>query len=670
MTKAVATYNVNGEEKLLWERKEQFKSSHFKQLRIIKCPDFNNADFLKICCSKQEMKNFKMNYITGFVINSTTSRKKCERNIVGPYAQNLDDHMECMCGTTYFCSRYHRQFLHRPNPYIWREDMNFFNFCGVKILRTGIFTAWEDIMDSFGNFNQSWLNALDCWLHNAKKHSIHVQFTIFSFSPPAWGGMNVWLDSKSLTAQMTFVKYLTRRYSALSDLSWDLINEPSWGDPHRLWSDRGRPNGDLIEKETFKVWLQSKVGSDEKGLTELRSRWRLTYATLPDWKSVRPPTDADFSYSAGDTNDRWMCRLVDWTLFTQEMFIKWTRSMVSIIKEYSPNAAVGVGQDEAGCRPTPLLFGSAVDYTATHPYWNNDDVHFDLIMAQMPNLPLFAQEVGVMLSRRIDNSYIRSELENAERLRRKLMICRSFGVAGIIQWCWYTNSLMLSSNERQIGLVRTDGSVKPEFFVMFDFLKQSSVIIAEPIRERRSSVGVVVPFYGWFGRPAKYIEALKTSIRVLYSVLNMSVIAIPDVKIDDYADVNLAFIVVPYVQYTVLEVLEALCAFSRKGCHVLISGCVEQDPYGRFLDLKSVDMVFHMESARMPVQACEILNGPLRLPVSFQQGGQSDYIFKAHNELRIFRHSDKGSIFWSGVPVEAGDSQEAVEALYRFRIDN
>src|SRR6266702_2321483 len=157
-----------------------------------------------------------------------------------------------------------------------------------------------------------------------------------------------------------------------------------------------------------------------------------------------------------------MLKVADYTRFSQDMFNNWASQMYEAIRAAGSQTLIGVGQDEAGARIAPQYYASVVDYTTTHPWWNIDELLWDMLLDKSPATPTLIQETGVMLGRDIDMRSWRSEQESACLLERKLitgLIARS---AGVIQWLWHTNSYMTSENENSIGLLRSDGSAKPE----------------------------------------------------------------------------------------------------------------------------------------------------------------------------------------------------------------
>ncbi len=164
-----------------------------------------------------------------------------------------------------------------------------------------------------------------------------------------------------------------------------------------------------------------------------------------------------------------MLKAADYTLFSQDMFNKWAARMYTTIRACGSQTIIGVGQDEGGARIASQFYASTMDYTSTHPWWNNDALLWDMLLDKTPHKPNLIQETGIMLVRDVDGRPWRSEQENADLLERKLITGLVARSAGLVQWLWYINSYMTNDNENSIGLVRADGSAKPELEVMRAF---------------------------------------------------------------------------------------------------------------------------------------------------------------------------------------------------------
>ena len=128
---------------------------------------------------------------------------------------------------------------------------------------------------------------------------------------------------------------------------------------------------------------------------------------------------------------------------------------------------VTVGQDEGGIqdRLSPAFWGQFVDFTTNHSWWQNDYVLWDSLLAKQPRQAMLIQETGLQRELNLDEVARRDPEHEASLLERKVALAFAQG-AGAIEWLWNTNSYMTESNETPIGLVRPDGTEKPEADVM------------------------------------------------------------------------------------------------------------------------------------------------------------------------------------------------------------
>ncbi|HSP32883.1 MAG TPA: cellulase family glycosylhydrolase, partial [Thermoanaerobaculia bacterium] len=248
-------------------------------------------------------------------------------------------------GTTYMSSDVHRFFLFQPNPQLWDEDFALMQKAGINFVRTGLWTDWDKAHgdDSY--------KALDAYVAAAAKHDIVVCFTFFAFQPLWAGGTNPFLDPKSIAKQREFVTTIARRYKGAGWIHYDLINEPSYAPADKLWQNR--PIGDEWEKRAWRNWVHEHRGDND---AELRNLWH-----EPGDLYALPGTPQKTS---------------DFTLFTNDAVAKWAKTLRDAIRAEDPEALVTLGQDEGGTstRPSQQLHAESVDYTSTHPWWQNDDV--------------------------------------------------------------------------------------------------------------------------------------------------------------------------------------------------------------------------------------------------------------------------------------------------------
>jgi Beta-galactosidase len=570
-----------------------------------------------------------------------------------------DDHLFLVCGTTYMDSRLQRRFLHLPNPARWDKDMAEMKAAGINLLRTGIWTAWRELVPVAGVANEIFLRALDAFVMTACKHNIQLIFTFFSFFPPLFEGENPWLDPRSVEAQQDFVALLARRYVRVELLFWDLINEPSFGDPKKIFALRPLPHYDHFEMLAFQRWLAERYT-----LTELQLRWRQTPVDIPDWKHVLPPEEEDFDTYVRSPKLRNSLKVADYTRFSQDAFKNWAATMVAAIRAGGGQTLVGVGQDEAGARISPQYYAAAVDYTTTHPWWNIDDLLWDMLIDKTPDKPNLIQETGIMLGRDIDGRPWRSEQANANLLERKLITGLMARSAGVVQWLWHTNSYMTSDNENSIGLLRADGSAKPELGVMEEFGHLVSALEGRVVETPSPEVWVVIPYAQWFASPDVARHGTQQAVRILGYELGI----IPQMIGEHQLDVIMSerhhprVIIVPVAQLLDRQAWHILLHYVHEGGTLLVNGVIGRDahnlPFASGIDGIAEDL-FAMPVSRY--EELEDVQGQT-FQVSFVDEKIS-YVKKAHNQVKRYQHGT-GLFVWCGLPLELARETAVISMVY------
>src|SRR5699024_5897328 len=246
-------------------------------------------------------------------------------------------------GMTYMTSDVARYFLFLPNPYRWDKDMAQMKRAGINYIRTGIWTAWRNMMFIDGHVDENVLRSIDAFILCAKKHDLHVTFNFFSFTPETWEGENPYLDPRSVEAQKRFITTVVTRHQDTTNVDWDLINEPSMFDPKRTF-EGPRPIHDSFERKSYQEWLKERHGSIEK----LQERWNMTEQELPSFEAIDTPEPSEINFGnrdmiTGKKGLKWL----DYTLYTMDMHNKWAKELTETIKQTNPNHLVTVGQDEA-----------------------------------------------------------------------------------------------------------------------------------------------------------------------------------------------------------------------------------------------------------------------------------------------------------------------------------
>ena len=658
----IVVYQANQAE-ILRTFEVDFSASPVQQEIVLRLSAQHQAGLYQVKVEYQLVDGQALALQSGFWIwdEALVEATRGKRLTAGQDAFYQGEQLFFVYGTTYMDSRVQRKFLHLPNPARWDSDLAEIKAAGVNLIRTGIWSAWRELVPVAGGANEAFLRALDAFVMTVCKHNIQLIFTFFTFFPLLFEGENPWLDPRSLEGQRDFVALLARRYARVEVLFWDLINEPSFGDPKKIFALRPLPNYDRFETTAFQRWLEQR-----HTLSELQLRWRQTPADLPDWPHVSLPAEADFDTSVRNVFVRASFKVADYTRFSQDMFCEWAASLLAAIRASGGQTLVGVGQDEAGARIAPQFYASTVDYTTTHPWWNVDDLLWDMLIDKTLDKPNLIQETGIMQLRGIDGRPWRSEQENAFLLERKFitgLIARS---AGLIQWLWHTNSYMTNENENSIGLLRADGSAKPELAIMEELGHLVRALEGRLLEAPTSSdVWVVIPYAQWFAQPAPAREGTQKAVRVLGYELGIMPQMVGEYQLDVLASERHSprVVIVPATQLLDQRAWSHLLTYVHNGGTLLVNGVIGRDAYD-FPFALDVDGIAD-QLVSTPVSRCETLQDAEGQSYSLTFAAEKvSYVKKAHNQVYRYSHGS-GVIVWCGLPLELASETAALSALYR-----
>jgi len=566
-------------------------------------------------------------------------------------------------GTTYMASDVHRQFLFQPNPAVWDRDMAAMKAAGANILRTGIWTGWRRFMQEPGAMDESALRAFEAFVLTAKRHDLPVIFTLFAFIPEPWGGANAYLDPAAVRAQQAFVRAFAERVAAVPDLVWDLINEPSFCDPQRLWSCR--PHYDVHEQRAWTAWLRERypASTDAAHVALLQELWR----AVPGERLGLPPLE-----EFGDRN-LWEgarpLRTTTYRLFAQEQFARWARTMRDTLRAVGPSQLVMVGQDEGGTGESPSnhLLGE-MDLTSVHTWWLNDDLVWDHVVTKVPRRPNLAQETGIMYVETLDARPWRTEQDSRDLLERKLAIALGVGGGGSIEWIWDLNTTMPLDNESTIGLVRPDGSRKPEFSAWSGISRFAGRLRDTGPRESEPVV-MVIPHHDLWSSRNTATDATKRAVRAMAYHCRVPMVGVSELKLATLGRTP-SLAIVPAPRVLCAPAWDALMAWAADGATVLLTGPFEADEYWRPVRrLARWDVAASVRPV-MPREEMRIGDATVRL--SFR-GDRQTRVEKAVLEddgvPSVARFAaGRGSVLFAPLPVELAHEEEAAAALYRHAL--
>lgn len=571
-------------------------------------------------------------------------------------------------GMTYMTSDISRKFVFLPNPDVWHRDMAVMKRAGINWIRTGLWTAWRNVMFADGHVSEEVLRAIDAFILTAKHWDLEVTFTFFAFTPEAWEGENPYLDPRSIEAQKRFVLSIASRHRETTNINWDFINEPSMFDPSRIFTGPRRI-GDRFERAAFIEWLEHR----HEQIGALQDRWNMTPVELSDFSRAELPEPEEISFDIENMrlprkNNRW----IDFTLFTMEMHNRWISEMKQALARTVPGHLVTVGQDEAlgrGPRPSPFFYAAETDYTTVHTWWLNDQLVWDSVFSKAPDRPLLVQETGIMYLEMPDNRAKRSESELRNILERKYAYSFATGGAGAVQWLWNTNYFMNNVNESNIGALRADGTEKPEADVSYDFgdfMKEISELFEDRELE---DIAVIFPYSNDFSNRRFACEATAKTARVLGYELKVPFRGLGEYQLDALEAFPPKLIIVPSPHNFSDEALNRLISHtSLHGGVLLFTGPLGLDAYWKPTNrLTQVTGPRRLTNVRREE---ELLIQGRTYPISFGQkriGEVSAEVVSGWDgmsaEANVFKLG-QGQLVWCPLPIELGERSEGVAALY------
>ncbi|WP_375373910.1 beta-galactosidase [Paenibacillus sp. S150] len=583
-------------------------------------------------------------------------------------------------GMTYMTSDVARKFLFLPNAAVWDRDMAQMKKAGINWIRTGIWTAYRNIMQVDGHASEEVMRAIDAFLLTAGKHGLQVTFTFFSFTPETWEGTNPYLDPRSVEAQKRFIRSIVSRHVHTTHVDWDLINEPSMFDPPRIFSDGPSSARDVYEQQAFSAWLEQRHGS----IAILQERWNMTPLELPDFASARPPEQAEINFSiqdihSGKRGTRWL----DYCLFSMEMHNVWARELYGAIKELNPAHLVTVGQDEAlgAQRPSPFFYEQAVDYTTVHTWWLNDNLLWSGIFAKTENKPNLIQETGIMYVETPDGRAKRTEEELRSILERKYAYAFAAGGAGAVQWIWNTNFYMDNANESQIGALRADGTEKPEADVSYDFGRFIAGAGDLFAGRKPEDIAVVFPYSNDFSNRKLAYDATTRLTRVLSYQLRLPFRAVSEYGLEALEAQPPKLILLPSAHNLDDSAVEQLIAFvERTGAVLAVTGALGLNSYWQpserltgLLGARVLSNVRREERMKLGGRTFAVSYGQRRIAelvkeVQLEGASGSNSPVQAGDAVTDLPLGN-GRLIWCPLPLELNERDEPIVELYRYAVE-
>lgn len=564
-------------------------------------------------------------------------------------------------GTTYMSTTTHRTWMFEPSPAAWERDFAAMHRAGINMVRTGLWMGWKRAMIEIGAVDEGAIRALQAMLLSAARHNIPVIFTTFAFTPDCWGGAHPYLDAQAVRAQCVFLAALSQRLAPMPHLLWDFINEPSFANNKHLWSCR--PNYSEQEELAWRKWLDGHGVTDD----EWRERWRLTPG-----EALTLPKLEDFRYFHNLQGSKPL-RTMDYVRFAQDTFANWAGTMRDVIRANgNPHQLVTVGQDESGGMqsPSPHFHGHSVDFTSNHSWWQNDDLLWDILLTKTPWRPHLMEETGIMFAERVDGMPWRTPEMARDLLEHKMALAFVGGGGGFIQWLWNTCIYNNSDNEAGIGLLRADGSEKPELQALRDVAHFMSAHASEMHGRIPERTVVIIPHSNLFSVENTADHATRRCVRTLEYRLGIPCRGASEYFPAEIGDADL--LILPSPRILQEECWQALLAKVADGATLLVTGCIETDEYWRPTP-RLTPFGLHLTPRPLLHEETLILPGiaqPLQVafPVHAYQGMLECAAANSDTLHCVNLQHGHGRIIYCPAPIEHALAEEATESLYRYAV--
>ncbi len=603
-----------------------------------------------------EGSTVRARYHSGFWIRDEAYLRSGPRLTVNQNYFERDGKAFAVLGTTYMSSEAQRLYFEYPNVYLWNQELGQIHAAGLNMIRTGWWTGWDKFCNENGEPYDRTLRTLEAYLMTARKNGLPVQFNFFAFLPEVLGGVNPYLDPEAVRRQRTLISSVVARFHDVPFLAWDFINEPSIS--QHLWTMR--PNGDPLELTAWNEWL-SKRYHDRAALA---AAWNLPVSALEG--TIPLPEEIEFT-QRGAYVGRNSLKVYDFFLFAQDVFANWVRTMRDAVRASGSAQLVTIGQDEGGIqdRLSPAYWGQFVDFTTNHSWWQNDYVLWDSLLAKQPGEAMLIQETGLQRELNLDEIARRDPEHEASLLERKVAAAFAQG-AGAIEWLWNTNSYMTESNETPIGLIRPDGTEKPEATVMRALAAFAPSLDKHLRNPEMPGIAVITSQAAQFSVLGDLqLEAQRKAVRALAYHNHLTLYAIAENQLAKLGRPRLA--ILPSAQALTETAWQTLLKYANDGGNLLITGPVDRDEHWHLVG-RGAALKVGAEVEPLMFHNAVLTAGGQSIPMSFDQQMQNlveAVRFADGSTLKEIPYG-KGRVYWTAYPVELAEGTDAAAAVYHY----
>ena len=613
-------------------------------------------------------------YTSGVWMRDSVLLRSGERLKVGRDYFRLGGHPYLMVGANYFSTDpYASGFFVGGslggNAWVWEQDFADMERLGLTVVRTGIWLNRGRYLDVVsGAADERLLQAMEAYLSAAARHHMQVVFTFFAFDPQTemqqgqgqegdrlGPGSNPYLDPVAIEAEISYVRAIASRFRDVPFLSFDLINEPSFSNPKRLWKGNS-PNGDPKELAAWQHWLETRYSS----IDMLAKAWRMPPTELGSFDRVPLPGFADLEPSRSG-NPR-IVRAVDYNLFAQNAFRQWADTIIQALRAAGAEQAVTVGQDEGGVADRLLnqfWADSRVDYTVNHSWWRDDALLWNSVGAKSPNKPNIIGETGPQPVWSMDGSWRWDDLQGMALLERKLVLGFANANAGVLHWDW--------TRSDTYGLLRRDGSYKQWMDAIKGIATFARDAQAYATESELPDIALVLPqslqlsSFGSWG-----LAVQQNAVRALYHHARGTAFVAGEYQLSQMPNAKLIIVPAPWVLQQ--EAWDLLMKKVKAGATLLVSGRIDADEH--WVSVPERLRGWNVEYAPAALTSREVTlkwpGGVARLSYSGDKTTYAERGVLGGGQTFLEFPLGAGRILYFALPLELADQPDEVGRIYKF----
>ena len=614
-------------------------------------------------------------YTSGLWVRDSTLLCSGARLQAGKDYFRLDGKPYLMAGVNYFSTDpYTRGFFLGGsvggNAWAWERDFSEIERQGLTVVRTGIWLNRGRYLDVVsGAADERLLGAIEAFLLSAARHHMQVIFTFFAFEPqtemqPGAGqetgrlgpGSNPYLDPVAINAQLAYVRSIVSRFQNVPFLSFDLINEPSFSNPKRLWKGNS-PNGDPAELAAWQRWLATRY----KNIDMLARAWRTPAAELGTFDRIPLPDIADLE--AARMASPHTVRAFDYNLFAQDAFRQWADTVIGTIRAAGARKQlVTVGQDEGGVTDRILnqFWGeSRVDFTVNHSWWRDDALLWNSVAAKTIAKPNLIGETGPQPVISIDGSSRWEDQRGVGLEERKLVLGFACANAGALHWDW--------SRDGVFGLLRQDGSQNQWMEILRGIGRFAGDAQAYATGVHLPEIALVLPQSLQLSVLGNWsLAAQQNAVRALFYHARGSAFAIGEYQLQHMPAVKLIIVPSPWVLSQ--EAWEFLMQKVRAGATLLLSGRIDADEHWLSVPERTRDWSVAYSPASLTTREALVAwpVGSVRLTYSGEKTTYAERGVLEGDRTFLDVPLGAGHILYFAFPLELADQLDEVGRIYQY----